>query len=208
VTDSHLVLLEAAIRRFEPAVPRLRTWGMTAAGVLMAGGRLLACGNGGSAEQAQHLTAELVGRYQDDRSPFAALPLHSDLAALTAIGNDYGHEEIFARQVRAHGRPGDLLVCLSTSGCSRNVVAAAKAAEEAGLTAWALTGPGPNPLAGVCQEAIMVDAAAVCTVQEVHLAAIHIMCAAVDAAVRDGTGTVGRSAAEPVETAVAGEGAR
>ena len=105
------------------------------------------------------------------------------MAAVTAIGNDYGAEEVFARQVRAHGRPGDLLVCLSTSGTSRNIIAAARAGAQAGLTTWALTGPGPNPLASACAEAIMVDAPAVCTVQEVHLAAIHMLCAAVDAAV-------------------------
>lgn len=204
MTDSHLARLEAAIRRFEPHVPHLQAWGGTAAGVLVAGGRLLACGNGGSAEQAQHLTAELVGRYQDDRSAFAALPLHADLAALTAIGNDYGPEEVFARQVRAHGRPGDLLICLSTSGSSRNVVVAASAAAETGMTVWALTGPGPNPLVGVCHEAIMVDAAAVCTVQEVHLAAIHILCAAVDAAVREGA--VNRPLTAPAGTA--GNGSR
>ena len=116
-----------------------------------ASGRLLACGNGGSAEQAQHLTAELVGRYQDDRPPLAALPLTSDMAAVTAIGNDYGAEEVFARQVRAHGRPGDLLVCLSTSGTSRNIIAAARAGAQAGLTTWALTGPGPNPLAAAAR---------------------------------------------------------
>jgi D-sedoheptulose 7-phosphate isomerase len=168
-------------------VARLQAWGQRTAAVLGAGGRLMACGNGGSAAQAQHLTAELVGRYEDERRPFSALPLTADLAAVTAIGNDYGAEQVFARQVRAHGRPGDLLICLSTSGSSRNVIAAARAADATGVTAWALTGRGPNPLAGVCVEAVMVDAAAVCTVQEVHLAAIHIICAAVDAAVRDGT---------------------
>ena len=183
MTDSHLSRLHTALRRFEGQIPRLEAWGQTAAGRLLAGGRLLACGNGGSAEQAQHLTAELVGRYQDDRLPLAALPLTSDMAAVTAIGNDYGAEEVFARQVRAHGRPGDLLVCLSTSGTSRNVIAAARAGAQVGLTTWALTGPGPNPLASACAEAIMVDAPAVCTVQEVHLAAIHMLCAAVDAAV-------------------------
>ncbi len=183
MTDSHLARLHTALRRFEGEIPRLEAWGQTAAARLLAGGRLLACGNGGSAEQAQHLTAELVGRYQDDRLPLAALPLTSDMAAVTAIGNDYGAEEVFARQVRAHGRPGDLLVCLSTSGTSRNVIAAARAGTQVGLTTWALTGPGPNPLASACAEAIMVDAPAVCTVQEVHLAAIHMLCAAVDAAV-------------------------
>ena len=185
MTDSHLSRLQSALHRFEVHVPRLESWGQTAARQLIAGGRLLACGNGGSAEQAQHLTAELVGRYCDDRPPLAALALTSETAVVTAIGNDFGAELVFARQVRAHGRPGDLLVCLSTSGSSRNVIAAAGVAAEIGMTAWALTGPGPNPLASVCSEAIMVDAPAVCTIQEVHLAAIHMLCAAIDAAVLD-----------------------
>ncbi|HEY3978708.1 MAG TPA: SIS domain-containing protein [Streptosporangiaceae bacterium] len=180
MTHQHLAALQEALLRFDALVPRLEAWGAVAAGVLTAGGRLLACGNGGSAEQAQHLTAELVGRYQDDRPAFAALPLHADAAALTAIGNDYGADEIFARQVRAHGRRGDLLVCLSTSGSSRNVVAAAAAGAQAGLMTWALTGPGPNALAAACADAITVDAPDTCTIQEVHLAAIHILCAAVD----------------------------
>jgi len=184
VTSTHLHRLRVALAGFGPQVPRLETWGRHAATVLSAGGRLLACGNGGSAEQAQHLTAELTGRYEDERPAFSALPLTHDLAALTAISNDYGVHEVFARQVRAHGRAGDLLVCLSTSGTSRNVVAAAEAGVQRGLTVWALTGPGPNPLSRICEDAVMVDAPAVCTVQEVHLAAIHILCAAVDAAVR------------------------
>jgi D-sedoheptulose 7-phosphate isomerase len=186
MTAPHLTALEHALRRFDAEARAIDDWGRRLAGVLQAGGRLLACGNGGSAEQAQHLTAELVGRYQDDRRPFAAIPLHADIPALTAIGNDYGHEEMFARQVRAHGRPGDVLICLSTSGTSRNVIAAAKAAEEIGVRAWALTGPAPNPLAGACAEALSVDAPTTATVQEVHLAAIHMICAAVDAAVRRG----------------------
>jgi D-sedoheptulose 7-phosphate isomerase len=190
VSGSHLARLEETLRAFEPQVPRLEAWGRRAAQVLIAGGRLLACGNGGSAEQAQHLTTELVGRYQDERQPLAALSLTHDMTAVTAIGNDYGAGQIFARQVRAHGRPGDLLVCLSTSGRSSNVIAAAEAAAAIGMTAWALTGPGPNPLADACADAITVDALMTSTVQEVHLAAIHIMCAAVDAAVRDGIAAV------------------
>jgi len=182
--------LAATLRAFEPQVPRLEAWGQQAARVPIAGGPLLACGNGGSAKQAQHLTTELVGRYQDERQPLAALALTHDTAAVTAIGNDYGAGQIFARQVRAHGRPGDLLICLSTSGQSPNVIAAAEAAAGIGVTAWALTGPGPNPLADACADAITVEALATSTVQEVHLAAIHIMCAAVDAAVRDGIAAV------------------
>jgi D-sedoheptulose 7-phosphate isomerase len=201
MTHQHLAALQEALRRFEPIAPRLEAWGAVAADVLTAGGRLLACGNGGSAEQAQHLTAELVGRYQYDRPAFAALPLHADVAALTAIGNDYGADELFARQVRAHGRPGDLLVCLSTSGASRNVLAAAAAGAQAGLLTWALTGPGPNALAGACADAITVDAPDTCTIQEVHLAAIHILCAAVDEAVlkagQETAGRLGDPAARP-----------
>jgi D-sedoheptulose 7-phosphate isomerase len=186
MTAPHLVALEQALRRFDPQTRAIDGWGRRLADVLSSGGRLLACGNGGSAEQAQHLTAELVGRYQDERRPFAAIPLHADVPALTAIGNDYGPEEMFARQVRAHGRPGDVLICLSTSGTSPNVIAAAKAAEGIGVRAWALTGPAPNPLAGVCAEALTVDAPTTATVQEVHLAAIHMICAAVDAALHRG----------------------
>src|SRR5206468_12105044 len=119
VSGSHLTRLAETLRAFEPQGRQLEVWGQRAARVLTTGGRLLACGNGGSAEQAQHLTAELVGRYQDERCPFAALPLARDMATLTAIGNDYGVEQVFARQVRAHGRPGDLLICLSSSGTSR-----------------------------------------------------------------------------------------
>jgi D-sedoheptulose 7-phosphate isomerase len=143
---------------------------------------LLACGNGGSAAEAQHLTGELVGRFRYDRRPFSAIALHADTSALTAIGNDYGGHESFARQVFAHGRPGDVLIALSTSGTSRNVVTAAKAAHEVGMTAWALTGPAPNTLAAVCDDAIAVQAPNPATVQEVHLAVVHAVCAALDEA--------------------------
>lgn len=189
----HLGALERALLRFDAQAARIKEWGAELASVVLAGGRLLCCGNGGSAEQAQHLTAELVGRYEGDRPAFSAIPLHGDVTALTAIVNDYGAEEMFARQVRAHGRPGDILIGLSTSGGSRNVIAAAVAAAETGLRTWALTGPGPNPLTGVCDDAITVDAPATATVQEVHLAAIHMLCAAVDAAVaRTAEGSVRR----------------
>jgi D-sedoheptulose 7-phosphate isomerase len=184
VGTPHLAALAEAVRRFDAHAARIEQWGRRLACVLESGGRLLACGNGGSAEQAQHLTAELVGRYEDERPPYAAIPLHIDPTALTAIANDYGIEEMFARQVRAHGRPGDVFVGLSTSGGSRDVIAAAEAAAELGMRTWALTGPGPNPLAGVCDDAVTVDAPRTATVQEIHLAAIHMLCASVDAVVR------------------------
>jgi D-sedoheptulose 7-phosphate isomerase len=183
--DAHLRDLAQAAEQFGAKAAAVQCWGTRLAGVLLAGGRLLACGNGGSAAQAQHLTAELVGRFRDERRPFAAIPLHADTSTLTALVNDYDPAELYARQVRAHGRPGDVLVCLSTSGSSRNVLAAARTAVELGLQTWALTGPPPNPLAGTCAEAITVDAAETATIQEIHLAVIHMLCEAVDAAVRE-----------------------
>jgi D-sedoheptulose 7-phosphate isomerase len=176
----HFGALRAALAATADAVPKIESWGRQLADVLGSGGRLLACGNGGSAAQAQHLTGELVGRFHLERPPFSAIALHADTSAGTAIANDYGGAELFARQVRAHGRPRDILICLSTSGSSENVCAAAKAAQQAGLTAWALTGPPPNTLASLCDDAIVVDAPSMATVQEVHLAIVHALCAVFD----------------------------
>jgi D-sedoheptulose 7-phosphate isomerase len=163
--------------------------------VLPRGRRLLVAGNGGSAAQAQHLTAELVGRYADDRPPFSAIALHAETSSATAIANDYGWESVFARQVTAHGRQGDVLLLMSTSGTSPNVLAAARAGRTAGLRVWSLTGRAPNPLAEVSDDAICVDAGATATIQEVHLVALHLICAAFDASLASaapaaGTGRV------------------
>jgi D-sedoheptulose 7-phosphate isomerase len=176
---SHLATLQRTLRDLEGDGPRLDAWGEDLADRLLAGGRLLAVGNGGSAAEAQHLTAELVGRYREERIPLSALALCTDSSALTAIGNDYGIEEVFARQVRAHGRRGDVLVALSTSGASPNVLAAVDAAHETGMTTWALTGPAPNPLAGVCDDAVCIDADTP-NVQEGHLVCVHLLCNAID----------------------------
>jgi D-sedoheptulose 7-phosphate isomerase len=177
---AHLNELVVAVQHFGPCVDIADAWGTRLAAVLDAGGRLLASGNGGSAAQAQHLTAELVGRYRDDRPPYSAICLSAETSSLTAIANDYPPEELFARQVEAHGRPGDVLVLMSTSGSSRNIVAAAERGRACGLTVWALTGPRPNPLADAADEALCVDATFTATVQELHLVALHIVCAALD----------------------------
>lgn len=182
VHDQRLEDLAEAALRFRDQIPTIEAWGGRLARVLLAGGRLLACGNGGSAAEAQHLTAELVGRFEDERCPLSAIALHADTSSLTAIGNDYGADSVFERQVRAHGRPGDVLVCLSTSGRSPNVVAAARRARRLGMSAWAVTGPGPNPLADACDDAITVRAGSTSTVQEIHLAAVHLLCGVVDEA--------------------------
>lgn len=178
----HVDALAQALVAFRRCSSQLEGWGEQLAEVLGGGGRLLAAGNGGSAAQAQHLTAELVGRYRDDRRPFSAIALHAETSTTTAVVNDYGAEALFSRQVLAHGRSGDVLVLLSTSGRSPNVVRAAEAAREVGVRSWALTGPAPNPLAAVADETCAVAAPSTATVQELHLVALHMVCAALDVA--------------------------
>jgi D-sedoheptulose 7-phosphate isomerase len=176
----HLRELADAIARFAPCVDVVDDWGVRLARVLGDGGRLLAAGNGGSAAQAQHLTAELVGRYREDRPPFSAICLSAETSSLTAICNDYPARELFARQVEAHGRPGDVLVLMSTSGRSENMVFAARRGHQVGLEVWSMTGPRPNPLADHSTQSCAVDAPYTATVQELHLVALHILCAALD----------------------------
>src|SRR3954469_5652143 len=124
----HLAELAGPLAALHEHAPVLEAWGRRLGHVLMGGGRLLAAGNGGSAAQAQHLTAELVGSYRDDRPPLSAVALCAETSSLTAIGKDYGVDGVFYRQLLAHGRPGDILVALSTSGRSPNVIAAIAAA--------------------------------------------------------------------------------
>jgi type III pantothenate kinase len=179
-SEAHLAALGGAIHSLEAQRERVDRWGEWLAERLLGGARLLAIGNGGSAAEAQHLTAELVGRFSTERRPLSAIPLHADGSSLTAIANDYGAEEIFARQVEAHGRRGDVLVALSTSGRSANVLRAVEAANRLDLTTLSITGPGPNPLTELCDEALACDAPSAATVQEMHLIAVHLLCGAVD----------------------------
>jgi D-sedoheptulose 7-phosphate isomerase len=176
----HMAALGRAVASLERRMDEVEAWGEVLAGRLCGGARLLAAGNGGSAAHAQHLTAELVGRYRDERRPLSAIALHADTSSLTAIVNDYGADQCFARQVTAHGRTGDVLMAISTSGRSPNLVTAVEAARAAGMRAWALTGPGPNPLASAAHEALAMDAETTATIQEVHQVVVHLICAAVD----------------------------
>jgi D-sedoheptulose 7-phosphate isomerase len=184
LVSRHLDALANAAREAAVAAPVVQDWGQRLAAVFAAGGKLLACGNGGSAAEAQHLTGELLGRFRHERRSLPAIALSADSSAVTAIVNDYGAEELFARQVHAYGRPGDVLVALSTSGTSPNVIAAAKAGLDLGVTVWALTGPAPNPLAALSDSAIAVDAPTVATVQEIHLCLVHALCIALDDALQ------------------------
>src|SRR4051794_35715310 len=181
---AHVDRLARALPALRAAAPTLARWGEHLGRRLVGGGRLLAAGNGGSAAEAQHLTAELVGRFDRDRRALSAIALHADTSSLSAIGNDYGFTQVYARQVRAHARPGDVLVLFSTSGRSPNLVEAAAAARAMGVTSWALTGPGPNPLARACTEAVCLPGDT-SSVQEMHLAALHMLCRAVEQVVAD-----------------------
>jgi D-sedoheptulose 7-phosphate isomerase len=181
VLDEHVQRLAAALPALRAAVPQLTRWGARLAQRLGSGARLLVAGNGGSAAEAQHLTAELVGRFDRERRPVSALALHAETSSITAIGNDYGYAEVYARQVRAHARAGDVVLLLSTSGRSPNLLAAAHAAAACGAEAWALTGPGPNPLARRCAEAVCLPGDTA-TVQESQLVAVHMVCRAFEEA--------------------------
>jgi D-sedoheptulose 7-phosphate isomerase len=147
---------------------------------LAGGGKLLTCGNGGSAAQAMHLAEELIGRYKRDRRPFAAICLNADPTALTCIANDYGFDEIFARQVEGLARPGDALIVFSTSGNSPNVVRALKTAKERGIETIGLLGKGGGECAPLCDEALVVRSAETECIQEAHQVVLHMILEAVE----------------------------
>lgn len=146
-------------------------------------GKLMFCGNGGSAADAQHLAAEYVVRFRRERRPLAAIALTTDTSILTAGGNDYGFDDVFARQVRALGRPGDLLVLHSTSGESENLLRAAEAARTAGVATVAFLARGGGRLRAAVDHAVVVDTESTARAQEMHLAIGHAVCEVVDRAV-------------------------
>ncbi len=178
--DSHLRGLTDALQPFRASAGLLARWGEQLAWHLGQGGRLLVAGNGGSAAEAQHFAAELVGRLRTERIPLSAIALTPESCAVTAISNDYGYDEVFARQVRAHGRPDDVLIVLSTSGRSPNLVRAAEAAREIGMRTWAMVGAGASPLQSVCDEALCCPSGDSQVVQELHLVSVHVLCEYID----------------------------
>ena len=145
--------------------------------------KIMFCGNGGSAADCQHLAAELMGRYLKERAPLPAVALTADTSALTAIGNDYGYPDVFARQLRGLGRRGDVLVALSTSGNSENVLRAVSVARELGITAIGMTGRTGGKLRAACDLAICVPADEPNHIQEMHIAIGHYLCGFVEDAV-------------------------
>ncbi|MGH9962912.1 MAG: D-sedoheptulose-7-phosphate isomerase, partial [Pyrinomonadaceae bacterium] len=145
--------------------------------------KILLCGNGGSAADAQHIAAELVGRYELQRRAWPAIALTTDTSTLTALSNDYGYEEVFARQVEALATVGDVLIALSTSGKSANVIKAAETARQLGCKTIALTGETGEPLTSLCDVAVSVPSKRTSRVQEAHITIGHLWCEMVEAAV-------------------------
>jgi D-sedoheptulose 7-phosphate isomerase len=165
-----LSLLLASCSALENAVQQA---GESILACLHSGGKLLTCGNGGSAADALHLAEELVGRYKADRRALPAVCLNADVTALTCIGNDYGYDRVFSRQVEALGRPGDVLVGFSTSGNSPNVLAAFRCAQDYGLTTVFLGGKDGGSIRGLCDCEIIVPSSTTARIQEVHTLILH-----------------------------------
>jgi D-sedoheptulose 7-phosphate isomerase len=157
--------------------------GVLLAEALRAGGKVLSCGNGGSAADAQHFAAELVNRFERERAPLAAVALTTDSSTLTSIANDYAYEQVFAKQVRAIGRRGDVLLAISTSGNSANVIEAMRAAGELGLRVVAMTGNGGGRMGAMLTAQdlhICVPHKRTARIQEVHLLVLHCLCDGID----------------------------
>jgi len=148
--------------------------------ILRGGGKIMTCGNGGSAAEAMHLAEELIGRYRAARRPMAAMALNADPTAMTCIANDWSFAEVFARQVEGLGRPGDGLVVLTTSGRSPNILRALEVARNAGITTIGLLGPAGSDAQALCELALLQDGPASSHVQEGHLATIHAVLEMVD----------------------------
>ncbi len=150
---------------------------------LKSGGKIMACGNGGSAADSQHFAAELLNRFERERAPLAAIALTTDTSTLTSIANDYRYEEVFSKQVRALGRKGDVLLAISTSGNSPNVIEAMKVAHETGIVIVALTGKAGGKMAGLPRAEdihLCVPADRTARIQEVHLLTLHCLCDGID----------------------------
>jgi D-sedoheptulose 7-phosphate isomerase len=177
--EAHFRQSRAALERATLDAALLATARRIAAVIVAAlgsGNKLLIIGNGGSAADAQHIAAEIVGRYKQDRPAYAAIALTTDTSALTAIANDYGFEQVFARQVEGLGRRGDVLLALSTSGRSPNVVAALRTARDRGLVTIGFTGGKGEALGALCDHLLIAPCDDTAMIQQIHLVAAHGIC--------------------------------
>ena len=162
------------------ALPEIEQSGQMICEVLASGRKVLLCGNGGSAADAQHIAAELVGCYEKQRRSWPAIALTTDTSALTAVSNDLGYEEVFARQVAGLAQAGDVLIAISTSGKSKNVLRATERARDLGCKTIALTGATADPLGSLCDVAVAVPSSRTSRVQEAHITIGHLWCEMVD----------------------------
>lgn len=172
----------ADFERFRARAAELDSLGRLTVEALRNGNKILVCGNGGSAAEADHFAGELVGRFRGERKSLPALALSSSPAGVTAIGNDYGYERVFARQIESLGAKGDLLFVLSTSGKSANLVEAVKQAKERGMITLGLLGRDGGPVAPLCDHTLIVESDSTARIQELHLLAIHVFCEMIDRA--------------------------
>jgi D-sedoheptulose 7-phosphate isomerase len=177
---SNLAAQRELLGQLHTLAPDVQAAGERIAQALRTGGKLLLCGNGGSAADAQHLAAELTGRFIQERRPLAAVALTTDTSALTCIGNDYSFDEIFARQLQAIARPGDVLLAISTSGHSRNVVRAVEVARRAGVISIGLLGRDGGALRALCDLSLVVPSPVTARIQEAHILIGHTLCGLIE----------------------------
>lgn len=183
LTQSHFAESIAAKQAAAALTPTIADAGTAMANTLRSGGKLLACGNGGSASDAQHFSGELLGRFERERDGLPAVALSTDTSAMTAIANDYDYDAIFAKQVSALGSSGDMLLAITTSGNSPNVLTAVTAAHERGMNVVAMTGRDGGKLATQLRDddfEIRVPVQRTCRIQEVHILVIHCLCDIID----------------------------
>jgi len=182
IFDTHISQHMAALRSLAGLQTAIEDAGKRIAECLQRGNKVLLCGNGGSAADAQHIAAELVGRFITERKGLPAIALTTDTSILTAVANDYGYDHVFARQVEAHARTGDVLIGISTSGNSDNVLMAIAAAIQVGCTTIGLLGRDGGKLNKMVNQAITVPVQTTAAIQECHIVIGHMWCAMVDAA--------------------------
>ncbi len=173
---AHRSVLEGALHHLSLQATALTDAAVLLFETLRSGHKVLVAGNGGSAAEAQHFVAELVGRFKRERVPYAAISLNSDTAILTAVSNDYGYQDVFARQVRALGRSGDLFIAFSTSGESENLLRAAAASRQCLLKVVAVTGARPSSLEALADVTVRVPGVDTATAQELHMVVTHVLC--------------------------------
>jgi len=175
--NAHIVVIQNVLKT---RIPQIVECAETIFGALMSGNKILICGNGGSAADAQHIAAEFVGRYETERIALPVVALTTDTSALTALGNDYGFERIYARQVEALARPGDVLIAISTSGNSPNIISAVMSGRKSGCQVIGLTGANGKKLASLCDLCVLIPAERTARIQEAHITVGHIWCEIID----------------------------